>query len=84
MNGSSRLNLGCSWLKDRERLERRVKKVGRIDLHTYGGQGLDALLAKLVRLTLPEMASEKGTPTGGPPLRRPFTSSALADRICGL
>ena len=56
MNGSSRLNLGCSWLKDRERLERLVEKVGRIDLHAGEGRGLDSLLSDLVRLKAPETA----------------------------
>jgi hypothetical protein len=31
-------------------LERPVEKVGRIDLHAGDGQGLDALLTRLVRL----------------------------------
>jgi hypothetical protein len=37
-------------LKELESLERLVEKVGRIDLHAGEGQGLDALLDKLVRL----------------------------------
>jgi regulator of protease activity HflC (stomatin/prohibitin superfamily) len=37
-------------LKELESLERLVEKVGRIDLHAGDGQGLDALLTKLVRL----------------------------------
>jgi regulator of protease activity HflC (stomatin/prohibitin superfamily) len=37
-------------LKELESLERLVEKVGRIDLHAGDGQGLDALLSKLVRL----------------------------------
>jgi regulator of protease activity HflC (stomatin/prohibitin superfamily) len=37
-------------LKELESLERLVEKVGRIDLHAGEGQGLDALLNKLVRL----------------------------------
>ena len=37
-------------LKELELLERLVEKVGRIDLHAGEGQGLDALLNKLVRL----------------------------------
>lgn len=37
-------------LKELESLERLVEKVGRIDLHASDGQGLDALLTKLVRL----------------------------------
>jgi regulator of protease activity HflC (stomatin/prohibitin superfamily) len=37
-------------LKELESLERLVEKVGRIDLHAGEGQGLDALLTKLVRL----------------------------------
>jgi regulator of protease activity HflC (stomatin/prohibitin superfamily) len=37
-------------LKELESLERLVEKVGRIDLHAGEGQGLDALLHKLVRL----------------------------------
>jgi regulator of protease activity HflC (stomatin/prohibitin superfamily) len=35
-------------------LERLVEKVGRIDLHAGDGQGLDALLTRLVRLKAPE------------------------------
>jgi len=38
-------------LKELESLERLVEKVGRIDLHASEGQGLDALLIKLVRLS---------------------------------
>ncbi|HWU00443.1 MAG TPA: slipin family protein [Terriglobales bacterium] len=41
-------------LKELESLERLVEKVGRIDLHAGDGQGLDALLTKLVRLKQPE------------------------------
>jgi regulator of protease activity HflC (stomatin/prohibitin superfamily) len=41
-------------LKELESLERLVEKVGRIDLHAGEGQGLDALLSKLVRLKAPE------------------------------
>jgi regulator of protease activity HflC (stomatin/prohibitin superfamily) len=41
-------------LKELESLERLVEKVGRIDLHASDGQGLDALLNKLVSLKLPE------------------------------
>jgi regulator of protease activity HflC (stomatin/prohibitin superfamily) len=37
-------------LKELESLERVVEKVGRIDLHAGEGQGLDALLSRLVRL----------------------------------
>jgi regulator of protease activity HflC (stomatin/prohibitin superfamily) len=37
-------------LKELESLERLVEKVGRIDLHAGEGQGLDALLDRLVRL----------------------------------
>lgn len=37
-------------LKELESLERPVEKVGRIDLHAGEGQGLDALLTKLVRV----------------------------------
>jgi regulator of protease activity HflC (stomatin/prohibitin superfamily) len=37
-------------LKELESLERLVEKVGRIDLHAGEGQGLDALLNRLVRL----------------------------------
>jgi regulator of protease activity HflC (stomatin/prohibitin superfamily) len=37
-------------LKELESLERLVEKVGRIDLHAGDGQGLDALLTKLVRI----------------------------------
>jgi len=33
-----------------------VEKVGRIDLHAGEGQGLDALLSKLVRLKASETA----------------------------
>ena len=43
-------------LKELESLERLVEKVGRIDLHAGEGQGLDALLNKLVRLKAPEPA----------------------------
>jgi regulator of protease activity HflC (stomatin/prohibitin superfamily) len=43
-------------LKELESLERLVEKVGRIDLHTGEGQGLDALLTKLVRLKADEKA----------------------------
>ncbi|MCA6102999.1 slipin family protein [Bradyrhizobium australafricanum] len=43
-------------LKELESLERLVEKVGRIDLHAGEGQGLDALLTKLVRLKAPESA----------------------------
>ncbi len=42
-------------LKELESLERLVEKVGRIDLHAGEGQGLDALLTRLVRLA-PEPA----------------------------
>jgi len=41
-------------LKELESLERLVEKVGRIDLHAGDGQGLDALLTKLIRLKQPE------------------------------
>ena len=37
-------------LKELESLERLVEKVGRIDLHASEGQGLDALLTRLVRI----------------------------------
>jgi regulator of protease activity HflC (stomatin/prohibitin superfamily) len=40
-------------LKELETLERLVEKVGRIDLHAGEGQGLDALLDRLVRLRQP-------------------------------
>jgi regulator of protease activity HflC (stomatin/prohibitin superfamily) len=43
-------------LKELESLERLVEKVGRIDLHAGEGQGLDALLTKLVRLKADEPA----------------------------
>ena len=43
-------------LKELESLERLVEKVGRIDLHAGDGQGLDALLTKLVRLKSAETA----------------------------
>jgi regulator of protease activity HflC (stomatin/prohibitin superfamily) len=43
-------------LKELESLERLVEKVGRIDLHAGEGQGLDALLTKLVRLKANETA----------------------------
>ena len=43
-------------LKELEALERLVEKVGRIDLHAGDGQGLDALLTKLVRLKPAENA----------------------------
>ena len=43
-------------LKELESLERLVEKVGRIDLHAGEGQGLDALLTKLVRMKSAETA----------------------------
>jgi len=43
-------------LKELESLERLVEKVGRIDLHAGDGQGLDALLTKLVRIKAAENA----------------------------
>jgi len=43
-------------LKELESLERLVEKVGRIDLHAGDGQGLDALLTKLVRMKPAETA----------------------------
>jgi regulator of protease activity HflC (stomatin/prohibitin superfamily) len=43
-------------LKELESLERLVEKVGRIDLHTGDGAGLDALLTRLVRLRAPDAA----------------------------
>ncbi|HMK78020.1 MAG TPA: SPFH domain-containing protein [Xanthobacteraceae bacterium] len=43
-------------LKELESLERLVEKVGRIDLHAGEGQGLDALLTRLVRLKANEAA----------------------------
>jgi regulator of protease activity HflC (stomatin/prohibitin superfamily) len=43
-------------LKELESIERLVEKVGRIDLHAGDGQGLDALLTRLVRLKAPESA----------------------------
>ncbi|MCA1427973.1 MULTISPECIES: slipin family protein [unclassified Bradyrhizobium] len=43
-------------LKELESLERLVEKVGRIDLHAGEGQGLDALLTRLVRLKAHESA----------------------------
>jgi len=43
-------------LKELESLERLVEKVGRIDLHASSGEGLDALLNRLVRLKAPESA----------------------------
>lgn len=43
-------------LKELESLERLVEKVGRIDLHTGEGAGLDALLTKLIRLKAAEPA----------------------------
>jgi regulator of protease activity HflC (stomatin/prohibitin superfamily) len=43
-------------LKELESLERLVEKVGRIDLHAGEGQGLDALLTRLVRLKANEDA----------------------------
>ena len=43
-------------LKELESLEQLVEKVGRIDLHAGDGQGLDALLTKLVRLEPAENA----------------------------
>jgi regulator of protease activity HflC (stomatin/prohibitin superfamily) len=43
-------------LKELESIERLVEKVGRIDLHAGEGQGLDALLSRLVRLKASETA----------------------------
>ena len=43
-------------LKELESLERLVEKVGKIDLHAGDGEGLDALLTRLVRLKAPETA----------------------------
>jgi regulator of protease activity HflC (stomatin/prohibitin superfamily) len=43
-------------LKELESLERLMEKVGRIDLHAGDGQGLDALLTRLVRLKSAETA----------------------------
>ena len=43
-------------LKELESIERLVEKVGRIDLHAGEGQGLDALLTKLVRLKASDAA----------------------------
>jgi hypothetical protein len=43
-------------LKELESLERLVEKVGRIDLHTGEGAGLDALLTRLVRMKAPDAA----------------------------
>jgi regulator of protease activity HflC (stomatin/prohibitin superfamily) len=43
-------------LKELESLERLVEKVGRIDFHAGDGQGLDALLTKLVRFKPTEAA----------------------------
>jgi regulator of protease activity HflC (stomatin/prohibitin superfamily) len=43
-------------LKELESIERLVEKVGRIDLHAGEGQGLDALLTKLVRFKPSETA----------------------------
>jgi regulator of protease activity HflC (stomatin/prohibitin superfamily) len=43
-------------LKELESLERLVEKVGRIDLHAGEGQGLDALLTRLVRMKPTEAA----------------------------
>ena len=43
-------------LKELESLERLVEKVGRIDLHAGEGQGLDALLTKLVRFKASDAA----------------------------
>ena len=43
-------------LKELESLERLVEKVGRIDLHAGEGQGLDALLTKLVRMKTSDAA----------------------------
>jgi regulator of protease activity HflC (stomatin/prohibitin superfamily) len=43
-------------LKELESLERLVEKVGRIDLHAGAGEGLDALLTRLVRLKSAETA----------------------------
>ncbi len=62
-------------LKELESLERLVEKVGRIDLHAGEGQGLDALLTKLVRLKANETAEEG--PGAIPGLR--FVSLSNAD-----
>jgi hypothetical protein len=43
-------------LKPGPPLERLVEKVGRIDLHASDGQGLGALLTRLVRLKAPDAA----------------------------
>ena len=43
-------------LKELESLERLVEKVGKIDLHAGEGEGLDALLTRLVRLKAPATA----------------------------
>jgi regulator of protease activity HflC (stomatin/prohibitin superfamily) len=43
-------------LKELESIERLVEKVGRIDLHAGEGQGLDALLTKLVRFKASDTA----------------------------
>jgi len=43
-------------LKELESLERLVEKVGRIDLHAGDGEGLDALLTRLVRFRPAETA----------------------------
>jgi regulator of protease activity HflC (stomatin/prohibitin superfamily) len=43
-------------LKELESLERLVEKVGKIDLHAGDGQGLDALLTRLVRIKAPDAA----------------------------
>ena len=55
-------------LKELESLERLVEKVGRIDLHTGEGAGLDALLTKLVRLKADEPPDKEGRPGNGGPL----------------
>jgi len=46
-------------LKELESIERLVEKVGRIDLHTGEGAGLDALLTRLVRLKGAETNAER-------------------------
>jgi len=61
-------------LKELESLERLVEKVGRIDLHAGDGQGLDALLTRLVRFR-PAEPREPGRVAHGRPFIFPTTRS---------
>ena len=70
-------------LKELESLERLVEKVGKIDLHAGDGEGLDALLTRLVRVKAPETAggAAKRVQDERPPGdRRPFELSEFIGR----